>query len=227
MTIEPFQQRAARVAGFLYVFTMATAVFAQVYVRGRLIVAGDAVKTASNIIASERLFRLGIVSDLITGVGVVVLIWGLYVSLEPINRRLALLAAFLRLMECAIYSCVLFSGFLALRLLSDASYLKPFEAPQLQALARAVVGIQAWGFAIAFVFLGFGSTVFAYLWVRSRYIPRAWAVFGIVSSLLLSLGGLLIMIFPALGAVGLTYMLPLGVYEVGLGFWLFFKGLRA
>jgi Domain of unknown function (DUF4386) len=73
--IEPAQQTAARVAGFLYLFTMATANFAEFYARGRLIVGGDAAQTAMNITASERLFRLGIVSNLITFASVVPLVY--------------------------------------------------------------------------------------------------------------------------------------------------------
>ncbi len=47
------------------------------------------------------------------------------------------------------------------------------------------------------------------------------------SSLLLALVTLIIIVFPALGAsLGLTYMTPMGLYEVGLGFWLLIKGLH-
>src|SRR5437899_993041 len=90
---EPAQHTAAKVAGFLYLFTMVTATFAEFYARGRLIVSSDAVQTAKNIAASERLFRLGTVSNLITFASVVILLLALYVVLKPINRNLALLAA--------------------------------------------------------------------------------------------------------------------------------------
>ena len=57
--IEPAQRTAARVAGLLYLVFMVPAVFAEFYARDRVIVSGDAVQTARNIAASERLFRLG------------------------------------------------------------------------------------------------------------------------------------------------------------------------
>jgi len=50
------------------------------------------------------------------------------------------------------------------------------------------------------VFLRLGSTVFSYLWFKSRYIPRALAALGIFSSLVLALVTLAIMVFPGLGA---------------------------
>ncbi len=225
--IEPAQHAAAKAVGFLYLFTMATGMFAESYVRGRLVVRGDAVQTANNIVASERLFRLGLVADLITVVGVVILLWALFVVLRPINRHLALLAAFLRLAENAVSAAGLVNVFAALRLLGGASYMQAFEIEQLQVLARLFIGAQGSGLQIAFVFLGFGSAVFSYLWFQSRYIPRALAVLGIISSLVLSVVGLAIMVFPEFGAaLGLTYMAPMFIYEVGLGLWLLIKGLH-
>jgi hypothetical protein len=44
--IEPEQRPAAKVAGFLYLFTMAASIFSVSYVRGHLIVAEDAAQTA-------------------------------------------------------------------------------------------------------------------------------------------------------------------------------------
>jgi hypothetical protein len=58
-TIDESQRKAARVVGFAYLFAMATAVFAELYVRSRLIVPDNAAETARNIIAHERLWRLG------------------------------------------------------------------------------------------------------------------------------------------------------------------------
>ncbi len=118
--IDPAQHAAARVAGSLYLILMVTGIFAEFYARGPLIVSGDAVQTARNIAASEWLFRLGIVSNLITFVGDVVLLWALYVVLKPINRNFALLAAFLRVVECAILGLITLNDFAALQLLSGA-----------------------------------------------------------------------------------------------------------
>lgn len=58
-TIDTSERKAARVVGFSYLFAIATGVFADFYVRGTLIVA-DNVETARNIMAHERLWRLGI-----------------------------------------------------------------------------------------------------------------------------------------------------------------------
>src|SRR5678809_1746126 len=98
------QYKAARLAGLLYLIAMATGLFAEFYVRfpSTLIVSGDVAKTASNIMANERLYRIGIANNIITFAIDVVLIWALYVLLRPINRNLALLAVFFRL--CLLYT---------------------------------------------------------------------------------------------------------------------------
>jgi hypothetical protein len=72
-----------------------------------------------------------------------------------------------------------------------------------------------------------GSTVFAYLLLKSRYVPKAIAAWGIFSSLVLAVVTLAIIVFPGLGALELTYMMPMGLYEVGLGLWLLIKGIQA
>jgi hypothetical protein len=225
--LEPAQHRAAKVAGFLYLFTMVTANFAEFYARGRLIVTGDALQTAKNIAASERLFRLGIVSNLITFASVVLLVLALFVVLKPIDRNVALLAAFWRLAECSIFALITLNDFVALRLLSGADYLRAFDTKQLQALAYTFVGVHDAGYLIGLVFFGLGSTVFAYLWLKSRYIPRGLAAWGIFSSSVVAIVTLAIMVFAGLAAVAIpVYFAPIFIFEVTLGFWLLIKGIR-
>jgi hypothetical protein len=225
--ITPAQKSAAKVAGALYLLQMAAAIFGETYVRGSMIVYGEAAATADNIKASSTLFRFGIAADLVTTLSVVILVWALYVILEPVHRNLTLLAAWLRLVENAILGTAACSLFAILALLSGADYLKAVDHSELEALAYTLIRVHGAGFRIAFVFLGAGSTAFSYVWWKSRYIPRAIAGWGIFSSLLLALVTLAIMVFPATGdAIGLMYMVPMFFYEVGLGLWLLTKGLH-
>ncbi len=227
-TIEPAQHTAAKVAGFLYLLMMVTAFFGEFYAHGALIVRGDAVQTARNIAASERLFRIGTVSNLITFAGDVVLVLALYVVLKPINRSVALLAAFWRLAECAILAVITLNDFAALSLLSGADYLRAFDTVQLQALAYTFIHVHGAGYLIGLVFFGLGSTVFAYLWFKSRYIPRGLAAWGIFSSFVVAIVPLAIMVFPSLAPVVTpAYWVPIFIFEVTLGFWLLVKGIQA
>ncbi len=224
--ITPKQQTAAKWVGALYLIQMALAVFGETFVRGRFIVR-DAAQTAANITGSETLFRLSIAGDLLVYASVIGLVWGIYVILKPVNQDAALLGAFLRMVENAILAVTTLTALIALRLLSGATYLEPFESAQLQALARLFLGVYGIGLSIGFVFLGFGSAIFSYVWLQSRYIPRALAGWGIFASLLLAIVSLVTMIFPRVYAVlGMSYMMPMGIYEIGLGLWLLIKGLK-
>jgi hypothetical protein len=67
-------------------------------IHDRLIDVNNAAETARNILANERLFRIGIVGDLICCTGIVVLLTALYVILKPVNWGVALLTTFWRLL---------------------------------------------------------------------------------------------------------------------------------
>ena len=222
--IEPAQRTAARIVGLLYLVQMATGIFGQ-YVRDQLIVRGDAAKTAQNITGAERLFRLSIAGDLITYILVIALIWALYILLRPVNKNLALLGVLFRMAENAILCVATINSLIVLKLLSGADYLKSFAANQLNSLVTLALGVQGLAMNVGFILLGLGSTVFAYLLLKSGYVPKVLAAWGIFASLVLALVTLGIMVFPALAALGLTYMVPMGIYEVGLGCWLLFKGI--
>lgn len=58
-------QKTVRFSGALYLLIAVAAGFAYFYVPSQLIVSGDATATASNILASGSLFRLGIGGELV------------------------------------------------------------------------------------------------------------------------------------------------------------------
>jgi Domain of unknown function (DUF4386) len=223
--IDKSQRVAAKIVGFLYLFTNATAIFA-FSVRGKLIAPGDAAKTATNIAASEQLFRVGIAFELVTVAGVLVLVWGLYVILAPIDRNLVWLATFLRLGENFVLAFATILEFATLALVKAAAPVETFSAQQ-PALIDVAVRIYGNTFNVGFLFLGLGSAVFSYLWWKSRYIPRLLAGWGIFASLIMAAMSIAIVVFPSLARLGLTYMMPMAVYEFGLGFWLLIKGIQA
>ena len=76
--------RTARVAGLLYLLVFPLAIFS-LNVRDRLIVTEDAAATASNIMASERLFRGGIAAWLASQTIFIFLLLALYKLLRPVN----------------------------------------------------------------------------------------------------------------------------------------------
>ena len=79
--------KAARVAGAVYLSLVLTAPFSLLYVPGKLIVRGNAAATASNILTHEMLFRLCIVSELLSSVIFICLGLALYRLLSSVTKR--------------------------------------------------------------------------------------------------------------------------------------------
>src|SRR5207249_11862685 len=80
--------RVVRAAGALYLLLVVTSIFGFVTPQTP-IVAKDAAATAHNILASEALFRLAIVSRLIATIAFVILARELYRLLPDVNERQA------------------------------------------------------------------------------------------------------------------------------------------
>jgi hypothetical protein len=88
-------KRTARMAGLCYVIFGATGAYGLMYVPQQIIVQGDAVTTANNILSHEFLFRTGIVSLLFNGITFIIGALVLYKLLKHVNEHLArLMVAF-------------------------------------------------------------------------------------------------------------------------------------
>ena len=226
--IDDSQRKAARVAGFTCLVTMAIVVFANFGIHERVIVAGNAADTARNILAHETLFRINIACFLTYCIGVVVLLTSLYVILKPVNRSLALLAAFFRLVYGLTWIVIALNLFEALRLLNGADYMRVFEVDRLQALARLSQATSFDVYYVGLLFYALASTVCSYLWFKSNYVPRTLAAWGMLSSVFCVACTFVFIIFPGFARVVNLWWFdsPMAVFEIALSFWLLFKGLR-
>ena len=215
--------RYAKIAGWAYLVAMTTSIIG--YIPNQYIVAGDLAQTATNIIGNERIFRIGIASNLLTYLIDIALIWALYLLLKPVNEKLALLAVFFRLIETGCLAMGVTDELVTVRLLTSSIYSGLMETNQLYSFARISMASYASSFSVGFIFLGLGSTVFSYVLLKSGYVPRFLSGLGIFSSLLVGLGTLLVIVFPEFRKLFPYGYGPMGVFEVGLGLWFLIKGV--
>lgn len=223
------QLRAARVVGLSYLLAILPALFSGIYIASHLAGNANPATAAEWIISHQRLFRLGIASDLIAFTIDIALVTSLYVVLKPVNKSLALFAAFCRVIETALFFAVTLRYFDMLGFLSGADYLRGFEADHLQALARLAFSAHNSGYNVGLVLAGLGSTVFCYLWLESGYIPKVLAGFGIFASAVLAVCTFTYVVFPEYAKIVTVafYGGPIFLFELTMGFWLLFKGLRS
>jgi Domain of unknown function (DUF4386) len=228
-TIDDSQRVAARVAGLAYLITFAIVVYVNFAIHDRLIVEHNAGETARNILLHERLFRIGIAVDLIYCAGVIVLLTALYVILKKVSQGLALLAAIWRFVWVLMWLVMTLNLFDALRLLRGPDYLHGFEAERLHELARFYLGTSFDYYYVGLLFGGLASTLCGFLWFKSRYIPRALAAFGVIASAFCVACTLVLYIFPNFDKVVNLWWFdtPMAIFDIGLSFWLLFRGLRS
>ena len=224
--IDESQRKAGRVAGVMFLATFAVVVAVNFGINGRLLIAGNAAETARNILAHERLFRLGIAANLVYSAGLVVLLSALYVIFRPVSRGVALLAALWRLAFASAWVLLALHFFFALRLLNGADYLRPLGPDGAQALARFYLnGFDT--YYVGLLFYGLASTACSWLWLKSRYIPPALASFGLIGSIWCVACTLLLYVVPDFpNLVNLWWFdSPMALFELVVGVWLLVKGL--
>lgn len=223
--------KTARAAGLLYLIIIIAGIFAEFFVRQSLIVPGDATTTASNIMASERLFRAGIAGDLVMIMSDVALALVFYVLLKPVSNSLALLATFFRLAQATILGINLLNLFFVLQLLSGADYLTVFGVDQVQALVLLFLNGHSIGYAIGLVLFGLSLSALGYLVFKSGYFPRVLGVLLIVASagyLIDSFARFLLPTYDNYEAIlTLIVFLPAFIGELSMCLWLLLKGIKA
>lgn len=216
----------ARTAGVFYLITVITGLFAEVAVRGNVIVMNDAAATARNILASESLYRLGFAADIVGGAAYVVVTVLLYELLRPVSRRISMLAAFFSLVGIAIGGIAALGHLAPLLLLKDG-YLSPFNIAQLQALALLSLKLHARGSWIGLVFFGFYEAILGYLIFRSRFFPRTLGVLVALAGLAFLTNSFALFVAPAVGNVLNPSMLLLdSIGEISLTVWLLVMGVN-
>jgi Domain of unknown function (DUF4386) len=227
-TIDDSQRTAAKVAGFTGLFAVAIVVFANYALLNPLIVPGNVAETARNLATHGTQVRVIATCFLTYSASVVVLLAALYVILKPVNQGVALVGALFRFVFASLWLLTTLNLLGALRVLGSASYLQVFEADRLQALAKLSLAANFDDYYVGLPFFGLAATVCAYLWLKSNYIPKGLAVFGLISSAWCVICAFVFLIFPHFNKVVNDYWFdsPMAIFEMVLSFWLVFKGLR-
>jgi len=219
-------KKTARIAGVLYLVNAVTGFFGIIYVPGRLIVHGDATATAQNILASERLFRLGIAAELICAVEFVFLFWILYRLLGGVNKTHASLMVILGVAFVPIMVLNTLSEIGALMLLHGPDFLSVLDKRQLEAMAMLFLDLHGYGYVVGWIF-GVFHFHFGILVFRSGFLPRILGVLLIAASF----GYLAVSLAPFLlpgyeNIVGRFASIPLTLGEPAIILWLLIMGAK-
>ncbi len=175
--IEISPRMRARIAGLLYLAAGEAYSFAAMSVRGKLMVPGDAMATAANILAHENMYRWGFAAELISPICFIALAVMFYYLFRPVKRGVSLLAALLSIAGSGIQACASLLHYAPLVILQSQAYSGAFKLEQLQALALLSLDLRTTADSIYMVFFGTYNILLGYLIFRSRFMPRILGVF--------------------------------------------------
>jgi Domain of unknown function (DUF4386) len=218
--------KAARVAGAVYLSMVLTAPFSLIYVPGKLIVRGNAAATAENILAHETMFRLSIFGDLIGQVIFISLAIALYRLLSGINKTWASLMVAFVLVSAAVGFLNTLNNIAALVLFRGGEFLTVLDKAQRDALGMLFIRLHNQGIFIDEIFWGLWLFPFGLLVFRSGFLPRflgVWLMINCFGYVFLSVTALF---FPDYYGAAFRYSQPVLFGELAIMLWLLIKGAK-
>lgn len=227
--IERAQQSAAKIFAVTWLLSMALLqmVFPRYY--APYLVWENGEETARRFVHHEEALRIFLSGAFLHGVGIIVLLTALYVLLRPVNRGMALCAAFSRMIYAVFWFVFILDMFGALRFLAGAGALRGFGQDGLAALAGAQLDAGRDAYYIGLVFNGLGSLLFAWVLYQSRYIPRVLALWGVLSAVYEGFCGFAYLLYPRFGMMHSPnwYELPPMTFDFLLCLWLLVRRLKS
>lgn len=218
--------KAARVAGAVYLSMVLTAPFSLIYVPSKLIVSGNATATAENILAHETMFRLSIFGDLVGQVIFICLAIALYRLLSGVNKTWAGLMVAFVLVSAAVGFLNTLNNIAALVLFRGGEFLIVFDKPQRDALGMLFIRLHNQGIFIDEIFWGLWLFPFGLLVFRSGFLPRflgVWLMINCFGYVVLSATALF---FPDYYQAAFRYSQPVLFGELVIMLWLLIKGAK-
>lgn len=213
----------ARVAGLAYVVY----IFAGFYmvfgpIPSLSVFAGESASTAG----PQLMFRTGLVAEAIMYTFVGVASASLYLTLRPVSLAVSTVAAFCRVIEASMGGAFILMKYAAFAAVSNTQLLVALSNGE----RGALMGFLAHLYSNAVFFLIFpmavGGVLFFNLFYRSRFIPRWLAAWGMLTYGILGCVAATIILFPDLQDYVRLFFLPGALFEVVVGFWLLFVGIK-
>jgi hypothetical protein len=207
----------ARVTGLVGAAALVSGSFTG-FVGSKLVVRDDVATTASNLAASQSLFRFGLVSSLIMMIVSVFYALLLYRLLRPVNKNHAVTMVVLALVPVPIFMLNQVNQFAVLLLASD----------QLYEQMRLFLELHRLGALIAGLFFGLWLFPLGLLVFKSGFLPRFLGVLLMVGS-----PGYLVLFVQAFFFPGSErtlwsnpFLMVTHLSELGLMLWLLIKDVK-
>jgi hypothetical protein len=222
--VDESLMRYARAAGVLMLLTIVFGALGEAYIPGLIIVKGDATATAANIVNHPTLFRLGFASYMIEGICDIALCVLFYVLLRPVNRNLALLAAFFGIASMVTFAVAQSAYFASSLIVRETAGMESFTTEQRNALALLSLRISATIGGLFLALYGIATMIRGFLIMRSGYFPGVFGVLFIIAGAGFFLRTATFILAPAYSSYLL--LLPMAVAGIPFMLWLLIRGVK-
>jgi len=189
---------------------------------GRLVVTRDATATASNILANEAMFRVGIAGALVAVAFHILTGILFYYLLKPVSRTFALLTVLLLVVASGIQASAALMQSGALVALKGTVSLGAFTVEQREGIALLLLAWNDQTYNFYLVFFGLWCIALGALMMRATFLPRLLGAGMVFAGV-----GYLPYLYPPLANTLYPYNLVLGVGELALVLWLAIRGVNA
>jgi hypothetical protein len=215
----------ARLAGVLYLIIVVGGAWAQLGVRNRLVVPGNAELTAGNIAQHELLYRLGFTVEVFYLLCGVPLKYFLYRLFGVVDRTLAIIMILFAAIGTAVQATILLAHYVPLILLGKAAYLAVFTGAQRAAGVFLSLQVFDYGYMTALAFFGCFCIVIGYLIVRCTFFPRVIGVLLITEGAAYLVNSFGHFVSPPFGARVFPFLLVSGIAELSFALTLLVRGV--
>ncbi len=220
------RNKTARLAGLLYLILIISGIINFMYIPSKFIVWEDASKTFENITNSELLFRMGIVSGIITFLVFLLLPLVLYQLLNKVSKVQAKLMVLFALVSIPLSFVNILNKFSILSLIDNSEYLKVLDQTELQTQVMLHLDYFNNGIEISQIFWGLWLFPFGYLVYKSGFLPKLLGILlmaGCFGYLITFFGGFLYSNFHKT-TFSTIVGLPASIGEIGICLWLLVMG---
>ena len=216
-------QRTARLAGAMYLVLFVCGSFS-IFVRAGMVVPGDAPATAANILASEFLFRLQLVGELIMSIAWLMVAFLLYILFRTTHRNMALLFLLLAAIGVATICANMVFQAGVLLVLDETGFAAGMDTTYLHAQVGMFLALFSRGWTVSGIFTGLWLYPLGLIVVKSGYVPRIFGIGLIIGCFGYLIPAVTVFLIPQLVKFNLAIMSVSGIVEVSFGLWLLFKG---
>lgn len=218
----PSQTRLARLAGALYLLLAVLGVFAQLVVRERILVAGDAAATTANIMSDPVLFRQALVADILMATVWVLTAVALYWLLRDVDGHAGLIMVTFTSVGSGMILVNLVFHYAGLLMATDPAFAKVDR----ETMVLFFTELHEYGYILGGIFFGLWLLPLGYLVHRSRRFPRPLGILLAIASVVYIVDTVLWFAAPNIGASAHELIsAPVTIAELWLILYLLIRGV--